>query len=216
MLGQELWINFQAINDWVAAETGDKIKDLIKADNLDQDTKLVLVNAIYFKADWKQKFDKTLTKEKDFYLKGENPKKVPMMHLTDTYNPKSKSKTFEAAAIPALKSKMLRLPYKGDRIVMDILLPNAKENGGYVSVEEVEKIMKETEILQEFERRFFSYDVMVTLPKFKIESTHSDLETALKASGLTEMWCSGGAKADFSGIGPNLCVSEVRWQFFEI
>ena len=99
---------------------------------------------------------------------------------------------------------------------MDILLPNAKENGGYVSVEEVEKIMKETEILQEFERKKSSYDVMVTLPKFKIESTHSDLETALKASGLTEMWCSGGAKADFSGIGPNLCVSEVRWQFFEI
>ena len=168
---------------------------------------LVLVNAIYFKAEWKYKFDKKLTEGKDFYLEGET-KKVPMMHLGGA--------SFEAAKIPALRSTMLRLPYKGDRIVMDILLPNAKENGGYVSVEEVEKIMKETEILQEFERRFFSYDVMVTLPKFKIESTHSDLETALKASGLTEMWCSGGAKADFSGIGPNLCVSEVRWQFFEI
>ena len=171
---------------------------------------LVLVNAIYFKADWKHKFDKTLTKEKDFYRNMERKIKVPMMHLT------GKTKSFEVAKIPALKSKMLRLPYKGDRIVMDILLPNAKENGGYVSVEEVEKIMKETEILQEFERKKSSYDVMVTLPKFKIESTHSDLETALKASGLTEMWCSGGAKADFSGIGPNLCVSEVRWQFFEI
>ena len=175
-----------------------------------------MVNAIYFKADWKQKFDKTLTKEKDFYLKGENPKKVPMMHLTDTYNPKSKSKTFEAAAIPALKSKMLRLPYKGDRIVMDILLPNAKENGGYVSVEEVEKTLRQTEILQEFEGKKLIYEVAVNLPKFKIESTHSDLEKALKANGLTDMWCDGLGKPDFSGIGSDLCVSKVRRQFFEI
>ena len=201
-------INGQVINDWVEEETKNKIKNLIKPESLGQDTNLILVNAIYFKADWKYKFDKTKTEEKDFYVEGGNPQKAPTMYLSGS--------DFEVADISTLKSQMLRLPYKGDRIVLDILLPNAKENGGYVSVEEVEKIMKETEILQEFERRFFSYDVTVTLPKFKIESTHSDLETALKASGLTEMWCSGGAKADFSGIGPNLCVSEVRWQFFEI
>ena len=176
---------------------------------------LVLVNAIYFKAEWKYKFDKKLTEGKDFYLEGET-KKVPMMHLGGA--------SFEAAKIPALRSTMLRLPYKGDRIVLDILLPNVKEEhaehaehaGGYVSVEEVEKTLRQTEILQEFEGKKLIYEVAVNLPKFKIESTHSDLETALKASGLTEMWCSGGAKADFSGIGPNLCVSEVRWQFFEI
>ena len=173
---------------------------------------LVLVNAIYFKADWKHKFDKTLTKEKDFYRNMERKIKVPMMHLT------GKTKSFEVAKIPALKSKMLRLPYKGDRIVLDILLPDAKENGGYVSVGEVEKTLEEKGegLKEEFEKRKSVYEVLVTLPKFKIESTHSDLDKALKASGLTEMWCDRGGQPDFSGIGANLCVSKVRWQFFDI
>ena len=169
---------------------------------------LVLVNAIYFKADWKHKFDKTLTKEKDFYRNMERKIKVPMMHLT------GKTKSFEVAKIPALKSKMLRLPYKGDRIVLDILLPDAKENGGYISVGEVEKILEEKGegLKEEFEKRKSVYEVLVTLPKFKVESTHSDLDKALKASGLTEMWCEGGGQPDFSGIGANLCVSKVRFE----
>ena len=203
-------INGQVINDWVEEETKNKIKNLIEPEFLSQDTNLILVNAIYFKADWKYKFDKKKTEEKNFYVEGGNPKKAPTMYLSGS--------NFKFADITDLKSKMLRLPYKGDRIVLDILLPDAKENGGYVSVGEVEKILKEKGegLKEEFEKRKSVYEVLVTLPKFKIESTHSDLETALKASGLTEMWCSGGAKADFSGIGPNLCVSEVRWQFFEI
>ena len=182
---------------------------------------LVLVNAIYFKAEWKYKFDKKLTEGKDFYLEGET-KKVPMMFLGGKCT--HVCPNFEAAEIPALRSTMLRLPYKGDRIVLDILLPNVKEEhaehaehaGGYVSVEEVEKTLRQTEILQEFEGKKLIYEVAVNLPKFKIESTHSDLEKALKANGLTDMWCDGLGKPDFSGIGSDLCVSKVRRQFFEI
>ena len=66
----------------MAKETKDKIKDLIQPESLDEGTVLVLVNAIYFKADWKYQFDKTKTKEKDFYLEGSTPQKVPMMELS--------------------------------------------------------------------------------------------------------------------------------------
>ena len=203
-------INGQVINDWVEEETKNKIKNLIKPESLGQDTNLILVNAIYFKADWKYKFDKTKTEEKDFYVEGGNPQKAPTMYLSGS--------DFEVADISTLKSQMLRLPYKGDRIVLDILLPDAKENGGYVSVGEVEKILEEKGegLKEEFEKRKSVYEVLVTLPKFKVESTHSDLDKALKASGLTEMWCEGGGQPDFSGIGANLCVSKVRRQFFEI
>ena len=196
------------INDWVAKETKDKIKDLIQPESLDEETVLVLVNAIYFKADWKYQFDKTLTEERDFYLEGSTPQKVPMMQLTS-------DETFELADLPSLKSKMLRLPYKGDRIVLDILLPNAKENGEFVSVDVVEKTLERTDILQDFENYKTKVEVVVSLPKFKIESTHdsSVLKKALSASGMTEMWCDG--TADFSGIRPEsgFCVSKVRYDF---
>ena len=185
----------------MAEETKDKITDLIKPSSL-EDTLLVLVNAIYFKADWKHQFDKTLTKERDFYLEGSTPKKVPMMQLSD--------KKFDLADIPSLKSKMLRLPYKGDRVVLDILLPNIKGYQEYVAIEVVEKTLEKINLLHEFESNKKYIGVDVSLPKFKIESTPSPLGKAIKASGMTDMWCDGG-NPDFSGIssGSSLCVSAV-------
>ena len=55
------------INEWVEKRTMQKIKDLVKPESLGAGTNLVLVNAIYFKADWAKKFDKSLTKKKRFY-----------------------------------------------------------------------------------------------------------------------------------------------------
>ena len=193
----------------MAKETKDKIKDLIQPESLTADTVLVLVNAIYFKADWKYQFDKTKTEEKDFYLEGSTPQKVPMMELTS-------DESFELADLPSLKSKMLRLPYKGDRIVLDILLPNAKKDREYVSVDIVEKTLETTDILQEFESNKQDIGVDISLPKFKIESTHEQpiFKKAIKASGMTDMWCN--ADADFSGIssGRPICVSEVMQKLF--
>ena len=193
----------------MAKETKDKIKDLIQPESLNELTVLVLVNAIYFKADWKHQFDKTKTEEKDFYLEGSTPQKVPMMEL-------SSDESFELADLPSLKSKMLRLPYKGERIVLDILLPNAKQNREYVSVDIVEKALETTDILQEFESNKQDIGVDISLPKFKIESTHEQpiFVKAIKASGMTDMWCN--ADADFSGIssGRPICVSEVMQKLF--
>ena len=81
-------------------------------------TYFVLINAIYFKADWKLPFDKSKTKKKTFYL-ANGQKKALMMYL---------KRKLDYAEIPSLQSTMIRLPYKGDRIVMDVLLPNAKSN----------------------------------------------------------------------------------------
>ena len=193
----------------MAAETKDKIKNLIKATDLSWKTALVLVNAIYFKADWKYQFDKSKTKEANFYGKAGKKvlsKKVPMMWLRE--------QKFEFAEMASVKCRMLRLPYKGERIVLDILLPNAKENGVpgqyIIPLEVVEKILEKTDILEEFESNKHNISVDVGLPKFKVESTHGVLEEALKANGMNDMWCNGG-KSDFSGIssGPGFCVSEV-------
>ena len=105
------------INGWVEKKTRDKIKDLIKPDML-KSAVFVLINAIYFKAKWKYPFKKSSTRSKLFYTEsksqGMQPKKVKMMDMTGT---------LEFADLTSLQSTMLRLPYQGDRIVLDILLP---------------------------------------------------------------------------------------------
>merc|ERR1712106_750372 len=94
------------INNWVEKMTRDKIKHLIKADMLNSLTRLVLVNAIYFKGDWASKFDAKKTADEDFHLDDGSTKKVPMMRQT---------KKFQFAILDELSASMLELPYTGDR-----------------------------------------------------------------------------------------------------
>ena len=57
----------KTINKWVENQTGNKIKDIVDPGMFDDDTKVVLVNAVYFKAEWAKKFYKSLTKKEPFY-----------------------------------------------------------------------------------------------------------------------------------------------------
>jgi len=68
------------INDWVATQTKDKIKDLIVKGALTPDTRLVLTNAIYFKSNWADKFQKVATKDGPFHLSADKSLDVPLMH----------------------------------------------------------------------------------------------------------------------------------------
>jgi serpin B len=91
------------INDFVSTATKDKIKDLISAGDLDAMTRLVLVNAIYFKGMWKNKFDPAMTREADFHLTAKEKVKVQMMRM-ETEIP--------YADIDELDAKAVALPYK--------------------------------------------------------------------------------------------------------
>ena len=171
------------INDWVEAMTQKRIKDLIKPDMLSGLTRLVLVNAIYFKGDWATKFDPKSTTEQDFHLADGSTKKVPMMY---------QSRKFPMAYLKALDSMMLELPYKGDRLVLQLLLP-----GRATTLAEVEAKMR-TEDLEELWTSSRREDkVAVHLPKFKLEQT-IPLTDHLQQLGMTDMFIDG--KADFSGI----------------
>ena len=128
----------EEMNTWVEKVTQDKIKHFVDPRMLGPATRMVLINAIYFKGDWKTKFDVALTKEKDFLTESGEKVKVPTMHL--------KGK-IELAFLEQLKSKVLRLPYKGDRIVMDIVLPDDK--GGLQVLEEKLKTLDERDLLNQ-------------------------------------------------------------------
>ncbi len=100
------------INDWVSTATYDKIKDLLQAGDLDKDTLMVLVNAIYFKGQWDKQFDTALTRERDFTSSTGTKAPCNMME--------------QHGEFAYLKNEMcqaIRLPYVGKRLAMYVLLP---------------------------------------------------------------------------------------------
>ena len=116
-------------------------------------------------------------------------KKVQMMDLTET---------FEFADLSSLQSTMLRLPYEGEPIVLDILLPNPKTKT-WPSLGDLEKSLEKADIQANFERNKHRTTVHVNLPRFKIESEHK-LNDVLQSMDMTDMY--NPRKADFRGMIP--------------
>lgn len=73
----------KTINDWCSEQTNQKINEILGEKDLNSDTALVLVNAVYFKADWLNKFDKKCTKLRSFRLNDEDKSclEVPTMYV---------------------------------------------------------------------------------------------------------------------------------------
>ena len=89
------------INDWVAEETGDKVRNLLQPGSIDPSTRLVLTNAIYFNASWHWPFDRRQTKVHPFHLEGGGSVDVPMMTETskDFYG-YAKGDGYQAVDVP--------------------------------------------------------------------------------------------------------------------
>ena len=182
------------INNWVEKVTREKIRNNIQPDMLDSLSKLVLVNAIYFKGDWAKKFDPECTENRDFYLADGRTVSVPMMTHTRKY---------QMAKIKNLDAAMIELPFKADRIVMQILLP--KNAGG---LRELEGKMQTEDLETLFQEKKKEEWVKLFLPRFKLEQT-IPLTSLLKQLGMTDMFLE--SRADFSGIdgSEDLFVSNV-------
>ncbi|MBN2685377.1 MAG: outer membrane lipoprotein-sorting protein [Pontiellaceae bacterium] len=160
----------KAINSWVKEQTKEKIKDLIGEDALDELTRLTLVNAIYFKGNWAEQFDPNKTREASFHLSADESVQVPMMSQTADFK-LAQNETMQA----------LELPYQGDDLSMIILLPNEGEKLEWVDPTTLQ---------------FSETEVMVQLPKFKME-TAFNLNDTLTQMGMTDAFSD---KADFSGM----------------
>ncbi|MEW6217106.1 MAG: serpin family protein [Candidatus Bipolaricaulota bacterium] len=102
----------QEINAWVARETRGRIAELLAPSDLDKFARLVLGNAIYFRADWAVQFKPELTRDADFRLPSGETVTVPMMTQTDR---------FPYAAVEDIQ--ILELPYEGHEAAMVVILP---------------------------------------------------------------------------------------------
>ncbi|XP_063339743.1 leukocyte elastase inhibitor-like isoform X1 [Pelmatolapia mariae] len=192
------------INSWVEKQTQDKIKDLLSQDAVDSLTKLVLVNAIYFKGSWNTQFKEEMTADAQFRLNKNDTKAVKMMH--------QKSK-FPFATIPEADCKILEMPYKGNDLSMLIFLPNDIEDDA-TGLEKLEKELTYKNFVDWTRPDMMSpNEVDVKLPRFKMEEKY-DLEKILTKMGMENAF--DIYKSDFSGMSPanDLIVSKVVHKAF--
>lgn len=141
----------QIINYFVEEKTNGKIKDLIHPDNLNPNTRLVLINAVYFKGDWFHKFDETLTTKQNFYIS--ETKTVPVDFM------KTRGK-FVWRILDNLDATALEMDYANSNLSMIIVLPNSQT--GLSTLEN--KFTYHNSM-----RRQISKNLVVFIPKFKLE-----------------------------------------------
>ncbi|CAL9095850.1 unnamed protein product [Musa textilis] len=192
------------VNSWVENITAGLIKELLPSGSVDNNTRLVLGNALYFKGSWNEKFDSSQTNDSEFHLLNGTSVQVPFM---------SSKKHQYLCSYDGFK--VLRLPYKQGEdarlFSMYIFLPDARD--GLWSLQE--KLKSKSEFLT---HRLPMTKVAVgkfKLPKFKI-SFGFEASAVLKSSGLALPF---SADADLSevadsSVGRSLYVSSVFHKSF--
>jgi serpin B len=184
------------INRWVEDQTKDKIKDLLSKGTLNSATRMVLVNAIYFKADWFIVFDPNKTQDAPFHLLDGSEAQVKMMS-NDLYNiPYTSGDGYQA----------VELPYMGGTAAMDILVPDEGRFSEFEAMLDAEKLDGTLNSMQ-------PTSVQLGLPKFQFTSQFS-LSDQLSALGMPDAFAPN--RADFSGMTGNqdLFISDVIHKAF--
>ena len=196
------------INDWVEEQTRDRIQDLIPAGGVDELTRLVLTNAIYYHSDWSSQFEPTETQTGLFHVDAEEPMDVPMMN---------QRQSFRFAETPT--AQILEMPYghfeedswgsalaNGDYVSMVVLLPQAR-NG----LPELEASLDADVLTQILDQQLSVADVQVSLPKFEL-TDELGLRDTLARMGMPTAFSD---TADFSGISDEqLAISDVLHKAF--
>lgn len=161
------------INRFVEKKTHNKIKDLISPESLKPDSRVVLINAVYFKAKWNNQFERNKTSEEDFYSSETDKQPVEFMHNTEYFN---------YAALPDLDAKMLEMQYADSQFSFLNILPNKR-----TGLSELESKLKNID-LKTIVGQMNLEKVQVSMPKFKIEHRVS-LQSVLKKVCLNSENC---------------------------
>jgi serpin B len=170
----------QEINNWVSQQTNNKIKDLIPAGAMDDATRMVLVNAIYFKADWANEFDPANTKDAPFTL-------------LDGTQVTSKQMSDHFSGVPYASGdgwQAIELPYVGDTAAMDLIVPEAGHFQDFetsLDASELDTIIKSMQPVT----------IQLAMPKFSFRSTF-DMGGQLAGLGVSDAFDTNSA--DFSGM----------------
>lgn len=170
------------INDWVARQTENRIKNLLPPTSITKDTRLVLANAVYFLANWLRRFDEQHSRYDSFKLPGsDGTTGVVMMRQQ-----KTKQLYGEVGDV-----QLVELPYDGNDFSMLVVLP--KKDDGLADVEKVIGVNK----LTTWKRAVSTRTINLHFPRFELSPDTIDLVTPLKELGMQDAFTSS---ADFTGI----------------
>jgi serpin B len=194
----------QRINQWVESKTNQRIQNLLAAGQVTDATRLILVNAIYFKGNWAEKFDAQATTPAPFQLSGVKTVSTPFMHKSFA---RGEAGYAEISGTPA-PLQILVLPYQGKSLQMVMLLPKSPSG-----VADLEKNLTAEQWESWLGQLRWDAKVEVALPKFKLNARYG-LTSPLQALGMTDAF--NATQADFSGMTkPSyLSISDVVHQAF--
>ncbi|KAF6127096.1 serpin family E member 1 [Phyllostomus discolor] len=174
------------INDWVKRHTKGMISDLLGEGAVDQLTRLVLVNALYFNGHWKTPFPEQSTHHRLFHKSDGSTVSVPMMAQTNKFN------YTEFSTPDGHYYDILELPYHGDTLSMFIAAPYEKE----VPLSALTNIL-DAQLISQWKGNMTCLPRLLVLPKFSLES-EVDLRRPLENLGMTNMF--SPSQADFSSF----------------
>ena len=181
----------QQINAWANEATSGRLTRMVDADQFSRDTRLLLLNTVFFKGTWTHRFSRSNTRPVPFHVTPTRSVPVPMMH--------QKTMAWYVAE-PSVSA--LELPYARGGFSMVLLLPARKDGlrelETSLSVEQIETLLQ----------RLARIEVDVRIPRFAFRSD-LPLNSILGAMGMRDAFT---AAADFSRISPDhgLHVSDVR------
>lgn len=173
-----------AINRWVEDATEERIRDLIPEGLINNLTRLVPVNAIYFKGNWRLDFDRKRTTRGAFTLLDGTSRQVPMMRMKEKFD-YAEGDGWKAA----------RLPYAGGASMV-VIAPDA---GRFRAIE----ANLDAGMLERVRSQFEEREVDLAMPRFKFDSSFR-LADVLKDLGMTDAFEEppGRGTADFTGVTP--------------
>jgi serpin B len=169
------------INQWVEDKTRQRIRELIPPDGLNADTRLVLVNAVYFKGMWVLQFRKADTRDEPFHLEGGGKVQAPLMHQDE-----------EVRYLQARGYQAVDLVYRGGDLSMLVLLPDRKDG-----LRDLEKKLS-ARMVHDCVAQMATREVKLFLPRFKITWGTVNVSDQLTVLGMPLAFTR--FQANFSGI----------------
>jgi serpin B len=190
----------KVINDWAAEKTRNQIQEVVAPEDITDQTRLVIANAVYFKGAWSSAFDASRTGREDFHVSMDETVQVDMMHQTATFG-----------YVHENGVRVLVMPYRGEEWSMVVVLPDDPDG-----LDELDEQVGEKELKRWVtDAGDHKVELPVWLPRFRFRIGH-DLKPALRAIGITKAF--DPAAADFSrlegkqAVGDRLFVDSVRQQ----